>query len=84
MFLNNLLAFFVPMLDIQLLADTPSSGMSFTDGMTAFGQFISGIMSAWTSVITQIVTAANWILILPVFTYIFVVATSSLRSFYKG
>lgn len=64
--------------------ETTAVGMSFSDGMTAFGQFITGIMDAWTSVITQIVTAANWILILPVFAYIFVVATSSLRSFYKG
>lgn len=58
--------------------------MSFSEGMQAFGNFITGIMSAWGQVITMIVTEANWILILPVFAYIFVVATSSLRSFYKG
>lgn len=58
--------------------------MSFDQGLTAFGSFVSALMAAWQEVISMIVTAGNWILILPVFAYIFVVATASLRSFYKG
>lgn len=58
--------------------------MDFSDGLAEFGKLVTALMSAWQSVISKIVTAGNWILILPVFAYIFVVATASLRSFYKG
>lgn len=58
--------------------------MTFAQGLTAFGNFVTSLMSAWQEVIEMIVNEGNWILILPVFAYIFVVATASLRSFYKG
>lgn len=58
--------------------------MTFAEGMTAFTTFITTIMTGWGSIIGVILNAANWIMILPVFAYIFVVATSSLRSMYKG
>lgn len=63
---------------------TAGEPMIFSDALGEFGKLITALMSAWQSVITKIVTAGNWILILPVFAYIFVVATASLRSFYKG
>lgn len=57
---------------------------SFSSGLLNFSKYVSSLVSSWGSVIIQIVDKANWILILPVFAYIFVVASSSLRSFYKG
>lgn len=58
--------------------------MTFSEGMTEFVTFITQIIAAWQQVINSILTAGNWILILPVFAYLFVIATSSLRSMYKG
>ena len=58
--------------------------MGLSEGLAAFTKFIETILSGWASVIDMVVAADNWILILPVFTYIFVVLTSSLRSMYKG
>lgn len=63
---------------------TAGEPMGLADGLSQFGSLVTALMSAWQSIITKIVTAGNWILILPVFAYIFVVATASLRSFYKG
>lgn len=65
-------------------AVTGGTAMDLSTGLSNFGSFVSALMSAWSSVIAKIVDAGNWILILPVFAYIFVVATASLRSFYKG
>lgn len=76
----NLFSFLMPF----VAADTPVTTMSFSDGMAEFLTFITNIMTAWGKVITVILTAGNWILILPVFAYVFVIATSSLRSMYKG
>lgn len=53
--------------------------------MTQFVNFIKdGILAVWAELIQIILSDANFILILPVFVYLFVVATASLRSFYKG
>lgn len=61
-----------------------STTLDLAGGLEAFTTFVSSIISAWTTIISTIVTSANWILLLPILTYIFVVCTSSLRSFYKG
>lgn len=58
--------------------------MTFEQGMTALGQFIAAMLEGWGAVLTVMLTAANWILLLGVFAYLFVVVTSSLRSMYKG
>ena len=58
--------------------------MSLSDGLSAFTSFLLSLLQGWQYVINMIVNEGNWILILPVFTYIFVVITSSLRSMYKG
>lgn len=57
---------------------------TFTTFMQAFSQFISGIVGAWGTVIQTILNDANFILVIPIMVYVFVVATASLRSFYKG
>lgn len=58
---------------------------TITTFMTQFVNFIKdGILAVWAELIQIILSDANFILILPVFVYLFVVATASLRSFYKG
>lgn len=79
----NLFSFLMPFIGAETPPTTTTS-MSFSDGMTEFLTFITNLMTAWGKVITVILTAGNWILILPVFAYVFVIATSSLRSMYKG
>lgn len=64
-----------------LAAATPYDLTSF---LAAFQQLVSGIVTAWGSVLAVILDTANFIMIIPVMVYIFVVVTSSLRSFYKG
>lgn len=64
-----------------IAAATP---LDFTAFMTQFAAFISGIVGAWTTVIATILDSANFILVIPIMVYVFVVATASLRSFYKG
>lgn len=65
-------------------AESTSAPISFADGMSNFGSFVGGIIAAWVTVVFAILTPEMWILMLPVYAYIFVVATASLRSFYKG
>ncbi len=65
-------------------APTTSGPVDFSTGMGNFGTFVEEIISGWVSVVFAILEPSMWILMLPIFTYIFVVATASLRSFYKG
>lgn len=64
-----------------LAAATPYTLTTF---IAAFQELVSGIITAWGSVLSVILDTANFIMIIPVMVYIFVVVTSSLRSFYKG
>lgn len=57
---------------------------TFPTFMADFITFVQKIIGGWTEVITAILDQANFILVLPIFVYVFVVATASLRSFYKG
>ena len=57
---------------------------TFTTFMADFITFVQKIIGGWTEVITAILDQANFILVIPIFVYVFVVATASLRSFYKG
>lgn len=67
---------------LHLLAEADPT--SFTEFISNLGQLVTGIVDVWSSIIAQIVDSANYILIIPVMVYLFVVATASLRSFYKG
>lgn len=73
------------MLDF-LVTLTEVSGTTYdlAGGMEAFKTLVQGIVDCWTTIIGIILTSANWILLLPVLVYVFVVCTSSLRAFYKG
>ena len=64
-----------------LAAATPYNLTSF---LSAFQELVTAIVGAWGSVLGVILDTANFIMIIPVMVYIFVVVTSSLRSFYKG
>lgn len=58
--------------------------VSFSGGLTNLAEFIKAIVAGWGSILGVVLDSANWIMLLPTFTYIFVVVTSSLRSMYKG
>lgn len=74
------LAFFV----VNIASSTPSY-WDITTFTTNFVNLIKdGILAVWGDLIQIILNQANFILILPVMVYLFVVATASLRSFYKG
>lgn len=60
------------------------AAVDFATGLKNLASFISAIVAGWGSILTVVLDEANWIMLLPVFTYIFVVVTSSLRSMYKG
>lgn len=67
---------------LTLLAE--GTATNFTTFISNLGDLVEGIVGVWTSIIAQIIEANNYILIIPVMVYLFVVATASLRSFYKG
>lgn len=69
---------------LRFLTAGPETPMTFADGMSSLGDFIAAMLDGWGAVITVMLTASNWILLLGVFAYLFVVVTSSLRSMYKG
>lgn len=68
---------------IELLAGT---AVDFSSGLTEFLSFFgtNGILGAWSSVISVILDSANWLMRLPTYVYIGVVAMTSLRSLIKG
>lgn len=57
---------------------------NFTTFISAFQELVTGIIGSWTTIIATILDTANFILVIPIMVYVFVVATASLRSFYKG
>lgn len=69
---------------LRFLTAGPETPMTFAEGMGSLGDFIAAMLEGWGAIITVMLTASNWILLLGVFAYLFVIVTSSLRSMYKG
>lgn len=69
---------------LRFLTAEPVTPMTFAEGMSSLGDFIAAMLEGWGAIITVMLTASNWILLLGVFAYLFVIVTSSLRSMYKG
>lgn len=58
---------------------------TFDNFLTSFVQLVTKITTgAWGAVLSVVLDQANFIMIIPVMVYIFVTATASLQSFYKG